>query len=229
LAPPLTSRVPPHELHIVVPAPRAGALGVGDLVMPDYVAAVCRDAIPVAQVRDKPRRGTVHPSGEPCRIVDVPFVLDAQRRPVHVPGASMPGDVGVVHALCYLAVRRPDDVVGRDTRSGRLEPVYGRGIGALYRMDHYPVYLLSSPVARRVVGPVVRISCHRRFSGHRGYRFQASASDRATRPRFRAGTTRCPPGGPRRRRAGRPGPRPPLDHHYLYLDLFGDASPEVQF
>jgi hypothetical protein len=25
--------------------------------MPDYVAAVCRDAIPVAQVRDKPRRG----------------------------------------------------------------------------------------------------------------------------------------------------------------------------
>ena len=92
--------------------------------MPDYVAAVCRDAIPVAQVRDKPRRGTVHPSGEPCRIVDVPFVLDAQRRPVHVPGASMPGDVGVVHALCYLAVLRPDDVMGRDTRPGCLEPDY---------------------------------------------------------------------------------------------------------
>ena len=49
---------------------------------------------------------------------------DAKRYPVNVPRASVPGYVRVIYALCFLAVLRPDYVVGRFSRPGRLEPVY---------------------------------------------------------------------------------------------------------
>ena len=58
------SCVPPHELHVVIPPPPgAGALCSGDLVMPDNVITVYRNTVPSAQVRDEPRRGTVHRGG----------------------------------------------------------------------------------------------------------------------------------------------------------------------
>jgi hypothetical protein len=33
--------------------------------------------------------------------------------------------------------------MGRDARSGRLEPVYGRSVGALGPVDNHHVYLLG--------------------------------------------------------------------------------------
>ena len=49
---------------------------------------------------------------------------DAKRYPVNMPSAGVPGYVRVIYELCYLAVLRPDDVVGRDNRPEHLEPVY---------------------------------------------------------------------------------------------------------
>jgi hypothetical protein len=43
---------------------------------------------------------------------------DLKRYPVHVPRTSVPGYVRVICALCYLAVLRPNNVMGRDTRPG---------------------------------------------------------------------------------------------------------------
>src|SRR5215217_6041625 len=125
-APKLPPGIPPHELHVIIPPPPgAGAIGVGDLVVPDYVLTVYRDTVPSAQVRNEPRRGTVHFRAEPRGIVEESLVLDAQRGPVHVPSAGVPGHVCIVDALCYLAVSGADYVVGRDFGAGSLEPVYG--------------------------------------------------------------------------------------------------------
>src|SRR5215218_10825694 len=156
--PELSPGIPPHEIHVVVPPPPGtGALGVGDLVMPHYAPAINRYPVPSAKVRNQPCRGPVHLLGEPGRVVEVSFVLDAQRRSIHVPGTGLPGDIDVADALGYLTIDGPDHVVGRNLRARRLKPVDRRRVGALGYVDHDRLYLGGSPVGSGVVRRVGRV------------------------------------------------------------------------
>jgi hypothetical protein len=80
---------------------------------------------------------------------------DAKRYPVNVPRASVPGYVRVIYALCFLAVLRPDYVVGRENRPGRLEPVYKgaegeqRGGGRAQARENAHAAVEAAPVEAR--------------------------------------------------------------------------------
>src|SRR5215212_1826692 len=131
--------------------PAAGAGTAGYLIVADYVRAVYRNLILLAEPRREPRRGMVHLVGERVRVVYVTCVLDADAVRVGVPPTGVPGDVLVAHTLRHPAFPA-DDVVRRRLGGAVLKPAYSAGGGALCDVDNDLVYVVGGlPVGGSVV------------------------------------------------------------------------------
>jgi hypothetical protein len=104
--------------------PAAGAGTAGYLIVADYVRAVYRNFILLAEPRREPRRGMVHLVGERVRVVYVTRVLDADAVHVGVPPTGVPCNVLVAYTLRHPAFRADDEVRRRLGRAA-LKPAYG--------------------------------------------------------------------------------------------------------
>src|SRR5690606_31031665 len=143
-----------HVVHVRGPVPvrpRVGVGRAGHLVVADDAGAVLRDAVLVGQVAGERGRGPVHRVGEPGRVADPAFVLDADGAVVvgGVPG--VPGHVLVAHHLGDGAVGGLDHVVGRDVGAGVLEPGDRARVRALGDVDDDPVDVVAALAAGRAV------------------------------------------------------------------------------
>src|ERR671921_554592 len=122
--------------------PAAGAGTPGYLIVANYVLAVYGDPVVLAAPRREPRRGVVHPTGKPVRVVYVSRVLDADAVRVGVPPTGVPGDVFVAHTLRHPTFPA-DDVVRRRLGGAVLKPAYGAGVGAFCDVDNDFVYIVG--------------------------------------------------------------------------------------
>ena len=143
LPPPVPTRV-----GVVVEAAPTGAVRIGNLVVPDHVAPIERDAEPAGEGCEQTRRRAVLRLGEPA-APGVALVLDADRVPVRVVVARVPRDVGEVHELDDLPVAR-DDEVGGAVRAAVPQPRHGAPEAALGDVDDDLVDARRAP-RRRVV------------------------------------------------------------------------------
>ncbi len=109
----------------------------------------------------KIRRTLIEGSGQVTRVVDIAFVLDADR--IIVLGAYVPCHIGFQDQLGDLAVGGSDRVVEGDVRIAILGPGDGPGIRPLHRMDGHvgdrgpvPGGIIAGrsrvPYGRRIVG-----------------------------------------------------------------------------